>query len=284
VCQGPRCHDHQNSKGHDIGFLLFQIKIQTKMPAARSRKGRSGAAAAHNEEDASDTELPPAKANCKIGTKKKAKDAAPAESAAETALAEVASLVADDAAAKKKQPPPPPSPSKPAPDRSDKERTNQERIRVMEQNRKEKEEKDAQDQHAARLLRLEEQNKKLRQQLKTSKAHSSEPTTPKRRRSNSETREKKVNAIFDMWILPPTTFDGLKCTVQAKKIRAVVADNMFERFSSQTVTRPLMRFAVQLLVSRLGPRLTAASLRGLLLTIVRLNHGCRVHRCLDQWQ
>ena len=56
-----------------------------------------------------------------------------------------------------------------------------------------------------------------------------------------------------MWILPPTTSDCLKCTVQAKKIRAFVADNMFERFNSQTVTRPLMRFAVHLLVTRLGP-------------------------------
>ena len=42
--------------------------------------------------------------------------------------------------------------------------------------------------------------------------------------------------------------------------------------------------AVPVIASRLGPRLPAASLRGLLLTIVRLNHGCRVQHCLDQWQ
>ena len=123
----------------------------------------------------------------------------------------------------------------------------------MEQNRKEREEKEAQDKREAEFKRLEEKYKKLRQQMKTNKAQSSDSTTPRRRRSNSETRAKKVNAIFDMWILPPTTSDFLKCTVQAEKIRADVADNMLERFKSQGVTRPLLRFAVQLMVSRLGP-------------------------------
>jgi hypothetical protein len=138
----------------------------------------------------------------------------------------------------------------------------------MEQNRKEKEEKDAHDKREAEYKRIEDQNKKLRQQLKKSKAQSSEPTTPRRRRSNSEHREKQVNAIFDMWILPPTTSDFLKCTVQAEKIRAVVADNMFERFSSQTVTRPLMRFAVHLLVSRLGPHFHYSSNKSTVSAIV----------------
>jgi hypothetical protein len=222
------------------------------MPNSRRKRPRTGATAAPDEEEASDADLGPSQATGRSAPKQKAKDAAAAETAAEIARAEVESLVDEAAAGAQKIPPPP---ANEAPERSDKERTNQERIRVMEQNRKEKEAKDARDKHAAELQRLEEQNRMLRQQLKKnkSKAHSSEPTTPKRRRSNSATREKKVNAIFDMWILPPTTSDCLKCTVQAKKIRAFVADNMFERFNSQTVTRPLMRFAVHLLVSRLGP-------------------------------
>jgi hypothetical protein len=103
----------------------------------------------------------------------------------------------------------------------------------MEQNRKEREEKDAQDQREAQYQRLADQVKKLKQQLKTRKAQSSESQTPKRRRSNSQYREKQVNAIFDMWILPPTTSDFFKCThctVQAEnlKIRADVADNMLD--------------------------------------------------------
>jgi hypothetical protein len=223
------------------------------MPAGRRKRGQSGAGAAADEEEASDTDLRRPQASGKANQRKKSKDAATAETAEDIARAEVESLVADDAAAKKKQPPPPPSPSKPAPDRSDKERTNQERIRVMEQNRKEKEDKDAQDKREAEFRSLEEKYRKLRQQVKTSKAKSSDSTTPKKRRSTSASREKKVNAIFDMWILPPTTSDFLKCTVQAEKIRADVADNMLERFKSQAVTRPLMRFAVHLLVSRLGP-------------------------------
>ena len=223
------------------------------MTTGRRKRQKSGAGAARDEEEASDTDLTHSQASGRPAQKRKAKAAATAETAEEIARAEVASLVADDAAAKKKQPPPPPSPSKPAPDRSDKERTNQERIRAMEQNRKEKEEKDAQDQREAEFRSLEDKYKKLRQQMKTNQAKSSVSATPKKRRSNSASREKKVNAIFDMWILPPTTSDFLKCTVQAEKIRADVADNMLERFKSQAVTRPLMRFAVHLLVSRLGP-------------------------------
>jgi hypothetical protein len=71
-----------------------------------------------------------------------------------------------------------------------------------------------------------------------------------------------------MWVLPPTTSDFLKCTVQAERIRANVGDNMLERFKSQTVTRPLMKFAVQLLVSRLSLHFHTASNRASLSAII----------------
>ncbi len=56
--------------------------------------------------------------------------------------------------------------------------------------------------------------------------------------------------------------------MQAEKIRADVADNMLERFKSQTITRPLMRFAVQLLVSRLGLHFHTASNRASVSAII----------------
>ncbi len=71
-----------------------------------------------------------------------------------------------------------------------------------------------------------------------------------------------------MWILPPTTSDFLKCTVQAERIRANVGDNMLERFKSQIITRPLMKFAVQLLVSRIGPHFHISSNRASVSAII----------------
>ena len=50
----------------------------------------------------------------------------------------------------------------------------------MEQNRKEKEKKDAQDQREAEFRSLEDKYKKLRQQMKTNQAKSSVSATPKK--------------------------------------------------------------------------------------------------------
>lgn len=52
--------------------------------------------------------------------------------------------------------------------------------------------------------------------------------------------------------------------MQAEKIRAEVGDNLLERFKSQSHTRPLLKLAVPVLVSRLGPRFHAASSRPLM--------------------
>ncbi len=68
-----------------------------------------------------------------------------------------------------------------------------------------------------------------------------------------------MDAILDMWIIPPSTSEFLKCTVQAERIRANVGDNMLDWFKSQTITCPLVRFAVQLLVSRLGQHFHVSS-------------------------
>ncbi len=87
-------------------------------------------------------------------------------------------------------------------------------------------------------------------------------------RLNKAVYNEVYKAIFDMWVLPPTTSDFLKCTVQVKNICAHVGDNMLERFKSQTITRPLMKFAVQLLVSRLGPHFHTASNRASLSAII----------------
>ncbi len=94
-------------------LLLFEIKIHTKM-SGRHKRGRSAAHA--DEDDVVDQSVGHRKG--KTVAKKKGKaDTAGAETAAETAAAEVESLAAEAAsaaAAKTKQPPPPPSPSKPA--------------------------------------------------------------------------------------------------------------------------------------------------------------------------
>jgi hypothetical protein len=133
----------------------------------------------------------------------------------------------------------------------------------MEKNRKEREEKEAEDKREAENQRLTDELKKLTQQLKKSKLRNSESKSPKKGKSTSQYREKRVNAIFVMWILPPTTSDFLKCTVQAERIRANVGDNM-----SQSITRPLMKFAVQLLVSRLGQHFHTAFNRASLSAII----------------
>ena len=59
-------------------------------------------------------------------------------------------------------------------------------------------------------------------------------------------------------------FDG----VQADKIRADVADNLLERFRNQSETRPLLKAALAVLVSRLGPRFHAASSRPLMIPVL----------------
>ena len=225
---------------------------------------------ARQELDEGTEEDQPAPPEKRKAPEKRKKSGATAETAAEAALAEVDSLLEEAAAesAKKKEHPPPPSPAKPAPDITAKERTAQERQRVLDLNRKAREEKEEQDRREAEHQRLADQVKKLKQQLKTRKAQSSESKTPKKRRSTSQYREKQLNAIFDMWILPPTTSDVLMCTVQAEKIRADVSDNMLERFKSQTITRPLMRFAVHLLVSRLGPHFHFSSNRAIVSAII----------------
>jgi hypothetical protein len=105
----------------------------------------------------------------------------------------------------------------------------------MEKNRKEREGREAQERHDAENRRLAAEVKQLRQQLKKNIPQSSESKPPRKRRSTSQYREKQVNAIFNMWILPPTTSDFLKYTVQAERIRANVGDNLWERFKSQSL-------------------------------------------------
>ena len=129
--------------------------------------------------------------------------AAVGDTAAEIAAAEVESLAAaaSTAAASKEKPPPPlTSPAKPAPVRNIEETVATERQRVMEQNRREKEEQEREDERK----RLADENQKLKQLLRKKsipqRDESESSKTPKRpRRSNAQSREKRVKAFFVMW-------------------------------------------------------------------------------------
>ena len=58
--------------------------------------------------------------------------------------------------------------------------------------------------------------------------------------------------------------------VQVAKIRAASGDNLFDRLAkNQSISRVILKHSVPLMVSRLGPRFPAASLRGLLFPIVQ---------------
>jgi hypothetical protein len=58
--------------------------------------------------------------------------------------------------------------------------------------------------------------------------------------------------------------------VQIAKIRIATGDNLFERLAkNQSISRVILKHSVSLMVSRLGPRFPAASLRGLLYPIVQ---------------
>ena len=58
--------------------------------------------------------------------------------------------------------------------------------------------------------------------------------------------------------------------VQVATIRAASGDNLFDRLAkNQSISRVILKHSVPLMVSRLGPRFPAASLRGLLFPIVQ---------------
>lgn len=73
-----------------------------------------------------------------------------------------------------------------------------ERVREMEKNKRERE---AQEKQAAEIQRLAAENQKLKRKLNVAAgAESTNPKAPKTRKSNSERREKVVNAVFLIWI------------------------------------------------------------------------------------
>ena len=57
--------------------------------------------------------------------------------------------------------------------------------------------------------------------------------------------------------------------MQVERFRADAGDNLLERLGNQTVSRQLLKKAVPIMVSRLGPRFPSASCRSLLTPIIQ---------------
>ena len=58
--------------------------------------------------------------------------------------------------------------------------------------------------------------------------------------------------------------------LQVAKIQAATGDNLFDKLANnRSISRVILKHSVPLMVSRLGPRFPAASLRGLLFPIVQ---------------
>ncbi len=165
------------------------------MPQAT--RGRSAAAAAAEAQSSSEEtpEAEPRPKQGKTGGKKCDKTACAA------ALEELESLNHEAASIIKKPVPAKATPPKNAPAVQQNSRepdARSERVKEMERKRKEKEAQDAQ---TAEIQRLAAENEKLKRKLNVAPRADSKPTKPaKQRKSNTERREKKVNAVFVMCV------------------------------------------------------------------------------------